>query len=268
MEKSPNANHSEVVVKLEDIRAILFDLFGTLVLYRDRRSAETSWVDVLYRILLEHGLAVAHEVLRDLCKSFFNQPAPPQTDEGLTIFERRLQRLAVQLGVDLQARNIVEIARSITAAHMSEVLADEEAVPVLSALSKRTQLALVSNFDHPPLVYAILREMGLQDFFNLILLSGEVGVRKPSPLIYRRAIEKLRVSAEEALFVGDSPEDVEGANAVGMRAVLVDRSAVQSIKERGHCQRPTRLGPQAALGASSPNLVVCSSLKDILILID
>src|SRR5439155_11925021 len=54
--------------------------------------------------------------------------------------------------------------------------------------------------------------------------SATHGKTKPHPAIFQAALDELGVSAEEAVMVGDSPEDdVEGARAIGMRAFLVDR---------------------------------------------
>jgi putative hydrolase of the HAD superfamily len=54
--------------------------------------------------------------------------------------------------------------------------------------------------------------------------SGTHGKTKPHPAIFLAALEQLQVTPEEAAMVGDSPEDdVEGAQALGMRAFLVDR---------------------------------------------
>lgn len=64
----------------------------------------------------------------------------------------------------------------------------------------------------------------LRDRFDATLFSYKLGIRKPDPRIYKHALEKLGVSASEALFVGDGGSDEHrGARAVGMKAVLVTR---------------------------------------------
>lgn len=52
------------------------------------------------------------------------------------------------------------------------------------------------------------------------MISGEVGLHKPQPEIYRLACERLGIEPAEAVFVDDLRENVEGAEAVGMTGVL------------------------------------------------
>lgn len=66
-----------------------------------------------------------------------------------------------------------------------------------------------------------LRALGLEAWTDVLVTSEEAGAEKPSPAIYRLLLDKLRMSPEEVLFVGDSLErDVKGPAAMGMRAVL------------------------------------------------
>jgi putative hydrolase of the HAD superfamily len=58
------------------------------------------------------------------------------------------------------------------------------------------------------------------DLFDATVISGEVGLHKPEPEIYRLACERLDVEPGEAVFVDDLRENCEGAEAVGMTAVL------------------------------------------------
>lgn len=85
------------------------------------------------------------------------------------------------------------------------------------------RLAIVSNtFDPPYLLHADLAAEGVAERVDAIIFSSEVGRRKPAPEIYRSALEKLGVEAENALFVGDrAREDVQGPAALGMRTCLV-----------------------------------------------
>jgi epoxide hydrolase-like predicted phosphatase len=64
------------------------------------------------------------------------------------------------------------------------------------------------------------------DLFDVRVLSGEEGVRKPDPEIYRRAARKLGVDPAECVFVDDLPSNVEGARAVGMAGVLHRDAAI------------------------------------------
>ena len=96
---------------------------------------------------------------------------------------------------------------------------------VLVALHGRgLRLAVVSNFDSrlPPLLDAL----GLAPFFDAVVCSGAVGAAKPDGAIFAHALAVLGIDAHEALHVGDSRvNDYDGARAVGIEALLVDRGA-------------------------------------------
>jgi putative hydrolase of the HAD superfamily len=84
------------------------------------------------------------------------------------------------------------------------------------------RLVVVSNWDVS--LPGVLRELGLTRCLDGVVTSAGAGVRKPEPEIFERALALVEVGPEEALHVGDSPEeDVAGARAAGIRAVLVLR---------------------------------------------
>ena len=83
------------------------------------------------------------------------------------------------------------------------------------------KVALVSNYDGR--LHRVVAELGLRPYFDAVLASSEVGWAKPSPRIYAAALDALGVAPAEALMVGDRQrEDVEGATAAGLRALLYD----------------------------------------------
>jgi putative hydrolase of the HAD superfamily len=61
-------------------------------------------------------------------------------------------------------------------------------------------------------------------YLDVILTSQEAGARKPEPLIFLTALNKINIPAAEAIFVGDQYKaDVQGARGAGMNPVLLDR---------------------------------------------
>jgi putative hydrolase of the HAD superfamily len=93
---------------------------------------------------------------------------------------------------------------------------------LLRRIKEHSKLGLVSNFTYAPVIYASLRKLGINQFFNTVLVSDENGWRKPHKRIFQDALRKLQVKAEEAVFIGDSPlEDIKGAQAAGMKTIFV-----------------------------------------------
>src|SRR5690242_4707410 len=94
--------------------------------------------------------------------------------------------------------------------------------PLLEALRERgLKLGLVSNaFDPGWLLHRDLQHMGLEERLDFSVFSSEVGMRKPHPAIFERALEALGVEPENTLFVGDRLfEDIRGSAELGMTTV-------------------------------------------------
>jgi 2-haloalkanoic acid dehalogenase type II len=89
------------------------------------------------------------------------------------------------------------------------------------------RLAVVSNTTMSTETHLreVLRAAGLEAFFDAVLTSHDVGVRKPDPAIYERALALLGCRADEAAMVGnDLDQDISGAAALGMTTVLLARA--------------------------------------------
>lgn len=101
----------------------------------------------------------------------------------------------------------------------------EKSVPsILRNLKRRYNLGVISNLEYPPAVSRTLERFGVVDLFDAIIVSADVGWRKPSPKIFRKAMETMRISASETVYVGDELDhDIEGATKVGMHTVLLKR---------------------------------------------
>jgi putative hydrolase of the HAD superfamily len=94
---------------------------------------------------------------------------------------------------------------------------------LLHTLKKRYNLGLVSNFAYAPGFWRVLEYFNLASFFHSIVVSGELGFRKPHPSTFREVLEALDVTAAEAVFVGDSLKaDIYGAKRMGFKMVLVE----------------------------------------------
>ncbi len=84
------------------------------------------------------------------------------------------------------------------------------------------ELGVISNFDSR--LYQVLAVLGLTPYFQSVTISTEVGAAKPSARIFQAALAKHCCAAAQAWHVGDSKtEDYAGAQAAGIRAVLIAR---------------------------------------------
>ena len=101
------------------------------------------------------------------------------------------------------------------------VLADSTHALLEVLRARGLKLALVSNTASPQwLLQPILERQGIAERVDTIVLSSEVGKRKPHPAIFERALSELGVDSSDALFVGDRLDaDVLGASRIGMKTV-------------------------------------------------
>jgi putative hydrolase of the HAD superfamily len=95
---------------------------------------------------------------------------------------------------------------------------------VLEKLSKDYLLALISNFDHVPTLYRILDMYNIRKFFKEIIVSVELGVRKPCKEIFIEMLNRLKTHAHEAIYIGDNLQvDVIGSKNAGLDVVWLNK---------------------------------------------
>lgn len=234
----------------ENLAAVCFDLFGTLVFF-DQRKLCVNGVRVSAERRTAHHLA-------PLLARYFPGLEPEEFAAGLEAArvelreeaggelyeypcEERFRRALSLGGVDRAAIGRAEVA-ALVDRHM-ESLAQAAFLspshrPILEKLGEHFKLALISNFDHAVTARRILEREKINRFFSVVVISDEVGRRKPHPAVFRYALSALGLGPERVLHVGDSLiEDVAGAQGVGIRAVWVK-------------------GEQAELSGVSPDFVV------------
>jgi putative hydrolase of the HAD superfamily len=105
---------------------------------------------------------------------------------------------------------------------------------LLAGLEKHYKLGLISNFTYAPVIHAALRKLSLNKFFNIVLVSQDVGWRKPNMKIFQKALRILEIDGEEAVYVGDTPkEDVGGASSSGMKTIFLPSqfNTVENLNE-------------------------------------
>ena len=147
-------------------------------------------------------------------------PAMRERDAALRLdYGAELRELLGPLGGD-------ELDRFLDAEHATwrpaRALLDSAHALLDSLRGDGLRLAVVANTWPEParLVRRELAELGVAERLDAIVLSGEVGARKPDAAPFRRALDELGVQPAAALFVGDRlVDDIEGAAAVGMRTV-------------------------------------------------
>jgi HAD superfamily hydrolase (TIGR01509 family) len=213
------------------IRAVVFDLFDTLV---DLPMERLPRVALRGRVVPSTTGAL-HAVLAGRVELDFESFAGALAEvdrtwreaywaEGLELPTReRFARLCARLGIEDP-----ELPAQLTEVHMGliEALADTPAhhAGVLDSLRARARLGLCSNFSHAPTARAILARAGLGARLDAVVISHDVGLRKPRREVFEAVLAGLGSAPEETLHVGDNlAADVAGAGALGMRTAWITR---------------------------------------------
>lgn len=99
----------------------------------------------------------------------------------------------------------------------------DDVAPTLAILRERgLTLGLISNIDQRG--SELIDSLGLGDYVDFAVTSGETGLAKPDPAAFRAALRKADAAPNESIMVGDQPEsDILGAMWVGITPILIDR---------------------------------------------
>lgn len=101
------------------------------------------------------------------------------------------------------------------------------AVPLVKRISTSVPVAVVSN-GLPDVQYKKIETIGLADVFSCIILSEEIGIRKPDHRIFHHAAKLLKVQPSDCLYVGDSySTDIIGAKTAGMQTCWLNRKSTK-----------------------------------------
>jgi putative hydrolase of the HAD superfamily len=211
------------------LRGIFFDLYGTLLAYGDMRQAWDDWLATLHAGLESQGLTVDRAAFAIRCDRFFERAEPPDGADGSTPLDRRLRELCRTFGLFPGAAALREIGEAAAEAWQAHVTVDPEAGSILRMFRGGRVLALVSNFDHPPHVRKVLSRHALAEAFGAIVVSAEVGFKKPDPRIFQVALARTGLRAEDVVHVGDAAEDVRGAIRAGIRPILIRRNGTHAL---------------------------------------
>jgi putative hydrolase of the HAD superfamily len=225
------------------LRAVLFDVDFTLCRPGPELSAERY-----ARIAARHGITLdtsRHEEARDA--AVLNIKRHPELLHDESIWHRFTEEIFIGMGgpESIASECATEIEEGWGVSENFDLF--EDVHPVLEELRRRElRIAVVSNGIRDLTEFVAHHRLDV----DAIVDSRSHGRVKPHPTIFQAALVALGVTAEDAVMVGDSlEEDIEGARALGMRAILIDREDRHPDVE----ERLTDLyGLPAALGLARP----------------
>jgi putative hydrolase of the HAD superfamily len=200
------------------LRAVLFDLDDTLF---DHRVCARTALTTLYDAYDAFRDRPFEEVER-LHASFLEELHVRVTSGELPLDQarrERFRRLFTAVGVTPSDEVVAEAAETYRGGYTKIRRAVAGAAALLAAVKERSQVGIVSN-NLLEEQRGKLRQCGLDQFVDQLVVSEEAGMSKPDPRIFQIALDRLGRRADEVVMVGDSwAADVSGARAAGIKAI-------------------------------------------------
>ena len=223
---------------VKNYKAVLFDLFATVALWRPERMPKFIWegqsslstLGVIQAILAERVPDLDFKEFHAAFTDANEELAVRRTRDMKEIPSKERFKLALTKAGLADTCATDELAQEISSRHLEQLAAAVEVPPNHTQFLERVYasyaVALVSNFDHGPTARHVLERDGATPFFHCIVVSDDHGWRKPHAKIFTDTLSLLGVAARDALFVGDSiDDDIVGAKGVGMDIAWVNARA-------------------------------------------
>jgi len=231
-------------------KAMIFDLDDTLVVEKDSAAAAFEATCQLAAQRYDLDPAALHAAVRETCRELWYNHCPARSyvvQIGISSWEALWSRFegdnehlaalrawasnyrrdswhhALQThGVD-DIDLAGELAQTFPTHRRQRHVVYDDVRPALERLKQDYRLALLTN-GASDLQREKIAGAGIGAYFEEILVAGDIGIAKPHPRLFETMLARLSVKPEEAVMLGDSQsKDIQGAQAVGMKAIWVNR---------------------------------------------
>lgn len=189
-----------------------------------------------HKLLVDQG----HEVEYDAFRDAYRVSARAQNikaNKTWEEFDHEKRLLETLVSINYEKPELPIIVRDLWKEYLTLWPAHskpyKETMPLLNILKDSYKIGLVTNFVDGPTARKVFNSLEFEKLFGAIIISGEVGYRKPKRLLFDLALSQLSTLPEKAVMVGDTiVADVIGPKEIGMKAVLIDEDG--SKKDSHH----------------------------------
>lgn len=129
---------------------------------------------------------------------------------------------------DCKLKNIEDLAKDMVY-NTSKYVFYEDVKEVIPRLKNKYKMAVVS--DAGPSLENVFIEADMKKYFEIIVISTQIGTLKPDPRMYETAIEGLKVNNSEAIFIDDNINNCLGAERLGIKSILMSRENFNENRE-------------------------------------
>jgi len=217
------------------IKGLLFDLYGTVVDIETDEGMEEIYRGIAhyltYRGIDLHRWEVRDRYYRIMKKQKDGSPEEYPEIDVLAIWNALLLQEGVKEPAARQELSLIlaHLYRAISRKRLQLYPGVKE---VLDALRSAYRMAILSDAQ-PCFALPEMRAVGLEGYFDPVVISVDCGFRKPDRRIFGRALEAMNLGPEEVIFVGnDMYRDIYGASRLGIRTIFVDSNQGDKTHEK------------------------------------
>ena len=204
----------------KSLKAIIFDYGNTLVEFGRMQImfCDTALADVLEKHFGKPDLKKLHEIRnRDRLAPYAGNPPEYRENDLVEISTRLVREL---YATEPSPEALADILHARFEVFVRVVQAPDYLPDLLKKLHRRYRLGVLSNYPDGNAIRQSLTKTGLADFFDAVVVSGDLGLVKPHPVPFITILDALGVSAGHAVVVGDNwLGDVQGAKRAGLRVI-------------------------------------------------
>jgi HAD superfamily hydrolase (TIGR01549 family) len=205
------------------LKGVTFDFGGTLAFGElNKAQFRNSFINYIKKL----GFSGKVKQIRDARKKVVGSLVATRSLNREIRFEDLYQSLLFRLGLHPEKEVIKHIHVLYIRSFKVELFPEAEGV--LKFLKRRYKLAIISNAISN-LPRESIMKFRLGRYLDSIVVSRDIGIRKPDPEIFKFTLNNLGLESNEALHVGDSLEyDVQGAVNAGMKSIWIKRSKYET----------------------------------------
>jgi putative hydrolase of the HAD superfamily len=192
---------------MDNIKAVIFDLDNTIL---DRTSTFSSFTNVFLATFFNH-MESTQEIFDRII--YLDQ-------DGYKDKRQLFAELILELPWKVTPQ-MTELLDFYTTEYVKSAVLMNKAKEVISYLRNKYLTGLITN-GKTAIQYGKLEQLKMSNDFDFIIVSEEVGIKKPDARIFEMALDKLELTPEQCIYVGDHPvNDIEGAAKIGMETIWI-----------------------------------------------
>ena len=214
------------------LKAVLFDLGGTLVGFPEDGSRSSRIA--LGEFLSQKGYDLALDSVVQISKTVWDAYTSFADNTLIEVrFPRLMQSILYQLHIEDYANKelIAEAIKHFYYPVVEDSYLLNGALNLLLKLKDNgVKLGLVTDNESEFFHNSLLQKHDLAQFFDSIIVSYKLGIRKPHETMFLNCLDILNVDVSEAVFIGDKPiHDIRGAKEVGLQCIWMKRKDYQIV---------------------------------------